>query len=343
MIDKKYIIDAFSYLGEVMASYCRNGKNSEIENAVQLSISANYWFTEENIRVALQSIADKMLDSRKLNDWLEKYSINLSDVKKIGLITAGNIPAVGFHDLLCIVVSGNIATVKPSSKDKFLLKTLCDIVTAKFPLLKEYIVFEDINLENIDALIATGSNNSARYFYAEYGKIHLLIRKNRYSMAVLDGFETKEELAALGEDIFLYFGLGCRNVSNICIPAGYDFNLLLNVINGYSNVMEHQGYIDCFRYQKAVSTVLEETFIAGNSLILRKRPLSYSSIAVVNCMEYNSIEDVKQFIADNAEKIQCVAGHVNIDGIIAFGQTQKPGLDDYADGIDTVQFLNNII
>ncbi|MDR1129416.1 MAG: aldehyde dehydrogenase, partial [Prevotellaceae bacterium] len=250
MLRRGYIVDALSFLGETVRDFL-DGKsgNPEIERATASSCEDNYWFTEENILKALDAIAGRMLDGKRLNDWTSRYSFNSSGLYRTGLIMAGNIPLVGFHDFLSVLLAGNIAVIKPSSKDKYLIKTLCGILSDKFPPLAERIVFTDAKPQNISAVIATGSNNSARYFRAEYRNIPLLARKNRYSIAVLDGTETGCELEALGDDIFSYFGLGCRNVSNIFVPENYDWSLFIRSMEKYSHVMNHQGYNDCFRYQ----------------------------------------------------------------------------------------------
>ena len=342
MLSREQIINAFVVLGEFIRSFCKEKSNAEFEQAVSASCIDNYWFTKENIFFALSAIANQMLDEKKLNEWLVAYPYNTQNPKRIKLIAAGNIPLVCFHDLLSILVSGNIAIIKPSSKDKYLLKIICRQLVAACPLISERIVFDELETENPDAVIATGSNNTARYFRAAYKHLPLLIRKNRYSLAILDGRENTMELKALGEDIFSYYGLGCRNISNIFVPPNYNFNLFLNAISGQAKVMEHQGYNDCFRYQKANAELAEQTYFTNGFLILKKQPLSYSSIAVVNYMEYNNIAEIENFIAIEKDKIQCVAGNINIDGIIPFGQSQKPELRDYPDGVDTLNFLSKL-
>jgi hypothetical protein len=341
MIEREYIVNAFSCLGTMITAFC-NGKenNPAIEKAIECSCSDNYWFTNDNIMRALDAIANKMLDNRKLNDWISNYPFDASGTRRTGLIMAGNIPLVGFHDLLCVLMSGNIAVIKPSSKDKYLIKTLCGILSETFPLLSERIVFTEAKPQNVNAVIATGSNNSARYFRAEYKDIPLLSRKNRYSLAALDGSETNSELAALGDDIFSYFGLGCRNVSNIFVPENYDWSMFFEAMEKYSDVMKHQGYNNCFRYQKALSELSGEEYLTNGFVIIRKNTPVFSSIASINYAIYEDIEEVKTFLAGQKEKIQClVTKTVCSDNPTPFGHTQIPELTDYADGVDTMKFL----
>jgi hypothetical protein len=341
MIDREYIVNAFSCLGETIGDFL-NGKNGnpDIEKAIERSCSDNYWFTEENILKALNAISSKMLNNKKLNNWIRHYSFDNSGRHKTGLIMAGNIPLVGFHDFLSVLLSGSTAVIKPSSKDKYLIKTLCKILLDKFPALAKRIVFTDTKPQGIDVVIATGSNNSARYFRAEYKDIPLLTRKNRYSIAVLDGSETCSELEALGDDMFSYFGLGCRNVSNIFVPKNYDWNLFFRSMEKYSHVADHRGYNDCFRYQKALSELSGENYMTNGFVIIRENNIAFSSVAVINYEVYEDIEQVKTFIVNQKDQIQCVVSKTEcIENPILFGQTQLPEPTDYADGIDTVDFL----
>jgi hypothetical protein len=344
MIDREYIVNALSCPGKIIGDFL-DGKNRNpaIEAAITRSCSDNYWFTEENVRKALHAITIGMLNGKKLNEWVNHYSFDDSGLCKTGLIMAGNIPLVGFHDLLCVLLSGNIAVIKPSSKDKYLIKALYGILSDRFPALAERIVFTDAKPQNINSVIATGSNNSARYFRAEYKDIPLLARKNRYSIAVLDGTETCNELEALGDDIFSYFGLGCRNVSNIFVPQNYDWSLFFSAMEKYSHVTNHQGYNDCFRYQRALSALSEENYLTNGFVIIRKNRLAFSSVAVINYDVYEDIERVKTFLSGQKDQIQCVVSKTDrIENSVSFGQTQLPGLTDYADGIDTMDFLASV-
>ncbi|MDR1887406.1 MAG: hypothetical protein LBQ70_05765 [Prevotellaceae bacterium] len=344
MIEKEYITETLSYLGETITDFLDGKKSSPaIERAIVRSCAENYWFTEQNVKEALAAVADKMLDGKKLNDLISHYSFNRCDPLRAGLIMAGNIPLVGFHDFLCVLLSGNIAVIKSSSKDRYLIKALCGILSDKFPLLTERILFTDAKPQNIDAVIAAGSNNSARYFRMEYRDIPQLIRKNRYSLAVLDGNETPSELEALGHDMFDYFGLGCRNVSNIFVPQNYEWNLFFEAIKKHSYVLNHQGYSDCFRYRKAIAELAGENYLTNGFVIIRKDSLAFSAIAAINCAEYEDIERVKDFLSEQKDSIQCVVSKVGgIENAIPFGYTQQPELTDYADGIDTMEFLVSV-
>ncbi|MDR0386057.1 MAG: hypothetical protein LBH60_08265 [Prevotellaceae bacterium] len=341
MIDRKYITDAFSCLGEIITDYLDGSANSPaIEQATELSCIDNYWFTKENILRALDAVAKNMLDSKKLSEWISQYPFDRSGSQRTGLIMAGNIPLVGFHDMLCTLLSGNIAIIKPSSKDRRLIKTLCEILTDKFPDMTGRIIFTSGKPQNVHNVIATGSNNAARYFRAEYKNRPLLLRKNRYSTAILDGSETGSELEALADDIFCYFGLGCRNVSNVFVPENYEWNMLFDAMGKYASILNHQGYNDCFRYRKALSDLSGENYLSNGFVIIRKTGPAFPAIASINCTVYKSIEQATAFIAEQRDRIQCVvAGIQHTEDTIPFGYTQKPGLSDYADGIDTLKFL----
>jgi hypothetical protein len=343
MTDREHIVDAFAGLGEIISGFVDGKQNNPaIEKAIDRSCLENSWFTKENIRRALEAIAGKMLDGKKLRDWISRYAFVDCHAQKIGLIMAGNIPLAGFHDLICVLISGNIAVIKPSSKDRYLIKTLCGILSDNWRSLEERIVFTDTKPQNINAMIATGTNNSARYFRAEYKDIPLLLRKNRYSIAVLDGNENYRELEALGDDIFSYFGLGCRNVSNILVPENYDWNMFFDAIEKYADVMNHQGYNNCFRYQKAISELSGENYLANGFIIIRKNNPAFSNIAAINYTVYDDIERVKTFLGEQNDKIQCVvSGTACTENPVYFGNTQKPELTDYADGVDTMKLVVN--
>jgi hypothetical protein len=342
MMEREYIVNAFAVLGENISAFLNDSDNSRaIEMAVDCSCHDNYWFTRENILRALNAIAGKMLDGKKMRDWINRYSFDDDyAMRKIGLIMAGNIPLVGFHDLMSVLLSGNIAVIKPSSKDKYLMKTLCGILSDKFPFLTERVVFTDAKPQDISAVIATGSNNSARYFRSEYKDLPLLSRKNRYSAAVLNGDETCGELEALGDDIFSYFGLGCRNVSNIFVPENYDWKMFFKAIEKYSDVMRHQGYNDCFRYQRAISELSGDDYLTNGFVIIRKGYPAFSSIATINYSVYDNVGQVKTFLAEQSGKIQCVVSKIACtENPVHFGETQQPELTDYADGVDIMNYI----
>jgi len=339
MYNKENTIKAFVWLGKKLSQLI-DESNMQLAKVIDESCKVNYWFTRENIYRALHAITTQMLDEQKLRNWLANYGF-AEKPKRVGIIMAGNIPLVGFHDLLCVLVSGNIAVVKASSKDKYLIDFICKLLVGENSFLRDCIVLTT-KPDNIDLLIATGSNNSARFFNAEYKNVKSLIRKNRYSVAILNGNETQTELEALGDDIFSYFGLGCRNVSNIFIPKGYNWESFFKAMEKYSKITAHEGYNDCLRYHKAIFELNDDNYITNGFVILKQKQPSFSSISVINHTEYDNIGNVIDFITFNKENIQCVVGNAVKGGII-FGQTQHPELNDYADGINTMQFLLNDI
>ena len=255
---------------------------------------------------------------------------------------AGNLPLVGFHDLLCVLVAGHKAIVKLSSDDGVLLPYLITQIRAFAPEWAEAVAFTDDKVTEYDAVIATGSDNTARYFEYYFGKKPHIIRKNRHSVAVLTGEETPEELQDLGKDIFLYYGLGCRNVSKLFVPQGYDFDLLFQAIYPYKDIIEEQKYANNYDYNKAVYLMSLYKLLENGFLLLKEDEHYGSPIATLFYEYYTNKETLKKKLATDKEKIQCVVGHNFIDGEIPFGQTQTPKLWDYADGVNTLTFLLNL-
>ena len=302
-------------------------KRSEIENP---------WFTVDNQKIAMQQWAD-LLTEDHIKNWLKNYSISKIS-KKVGLILAGNIPLVGFHDVISVVLSNHIPLIKLSSKDQRLIPFLLN----KW---KEFsdgqVQFEFVEkLTDFDAVIATGSNNTARYL-EYYFKNHLnIIRKNRTSVAVLKGDETDEELKLLAKDIFQYFGLGCRNVTRIFIPQDFVIDRLFENFIGFQDVINHNKYANNYDYNRAVYLLNQEKFWDNNFVMLKEDDKLFSPLSVINFSRYESLDDVKKFIAENEENIQCVVAKEEL-GLqsISFGEAQNPGLDTYADNVDTMKFL----
>lgn len=311
---------------------------SIIENQQHL----NGWFTKEQVVHALQSWANALTEDN-LNQWLKHYAFTEGeDPKTIGLILAGNIPLVGFHDVLSVLISGNIAKIKLSSNDQQLLKAIVQYLIALNPEFANRIQLVEGKLENFDAVIATGSNNTARYFEYYFREKPSIIRKNRNSVAVLTGNETKEDLIGLGEDIFRYFGLGCRNVSKIFIPKDYDFKTFFEAMYEYGDIIHYEKYANNYDYNKAVF-LMSNFKLLDNEFLLLKEDESYSStIGTLFYEYYNNVDEITQKLNVDSDKIQCIVSKSTNAKHIPFGETQKPKLWDYADNVDTISFLLNL-
>jgi len=314
---------------------------NDLIDLIALSQSHNRWFTKEQVHHAINEWANA-LTPENLDNWLRNYSFEITEPKTVAIIMAGNIPLVGFHDFLSVLISGHKALVKLSSNDKFLLPFLSKYLMAINPAMAERIEFTEEKLENFEAVIATGSNNTARYFEFYFKNKPSIIRKSRNSVAVLTGNETHEELVSLGEDIFRYFGLGCRNVSKIFVPEGYDFKNFFEAIFTYGDIIHYEKYANNYDYNKAVF-LMSNFKLLDNEFITLKEDKSYASpISSLFYEYYNNLNELQQRLEADNEQIQCVVGGSDIDNSIPFGCTQKPGLLDYADNIDTLAFLSNL-
>ncbi len=296
----------------------------------------NGWFTKENVLQSLKALGIQLTEENLLN-WISNYRYG-SSPKRIGVIMAGNIPLVGFHDFLCVLLSGNNVVTKLSSDDNTLLPALAEQLIQYAPTLKERIQFSFGKLGEIDAIIATGSDNSTKYFEQYFGHYPHLFRKNRTSIAVLTGNETKEELTALGKDIFSYFGLGCRNVSHLLIPKGFDLNRFFEAIVEYHPIVNHHKYANNYDYNKAVYLMNLMELLDNNFMLLRESDELFSPLSMVHYQYYTSQEEVETYLNSNKENIQAIVGHQ----FIPFGEAQAPKLDDYADGVDVMKWLNSI-
>jgi hypothetical protein len=293
----------------------------------------NPWFTTEFIDMASENIAKHFLDNQKLENWISSYKVETVAPKKIGIVMAGNIPLVGLHDFLCVFISGHKAIIKASSKDEVLIKHLAQKLIEWNKELNEMIVFQEM-LKDCDAYIATGSNNSARYFEYYFKKYPHIIRRNRTSVAILDGNETAKELEELADDVHLYFGMGCRNVTKIFVPKEYDFISLLTVFKKYDYFKDHHKYRNNYDYNLALHILNGKFYMANESLILLENPSIFSPISQLNYEFYTDKNAVEKSLR-SMDDLQCTVGH----GHIPFGQSQLPSLTDYADGIDTINFL----
>jgi hypothetical protein len=305
---------------------------------IKLSQSHNGWYTNDNVYFAVQSWAEA-LTIDNLNQWLDAYDFNDVDSKTVGLILAGNIPLVGFHDFISVLLSGHKVLVKTSSNDQHLLPFLAEYLISIEPKLVNYITFVEGKLEGFDAVIATGSNNTARYFEFYFKDKPSIIRKSRNSVAVLNGQETKEQMIALGEDVFRYFGLGCRNVSKIFVPKNYNFDTFFGGMFPYQDVIKYEKYINNYDYNKAVFLMSNFNLLDNEFLIIKEDSSYASPISSVFYEFYENLDDIKLRLQAENEQIQCIVSNDLIENSVAFGQTQKPNLWDYADNVDTIKFL----
>src|SRR5690554_2998489 len=310
-------------------------------NLIENQKHHNGWFTKDQICFAVSSWAEA-LTKENIDQWLSAYKITEKHPKTIGLVLAGNIPLVGFHDFLSVLVSGHKALVKTSSNDQQLLPFLTKYLVKIQPELEKRIEFTDGRLQRFNAVITTGNNNTARYFEYYFKDKPSIIRKNRNSVAVLNGTETHEELVELGKDIFTYFGLGCRNVSKVFVPKDYDFEKLFRAMYEYRDIIHNQKYINNYDYNKAVF-LMSNFLVLDNGFLILKEDTSYSSpISAVFYEYYESLEDLRSTLDKNSDNIQCVVSNNLFNTDIAFGDTQNPRLWDFADGVDTLKFLLKI-
>ena len=310
----------------------------KFKDLLSLSQSHNGWFTPEQVYFAVESWA-KALREDNLNKWLSAYDLSEVKPKTVGLILAGNIPLVGFHDFLSVLITGHKVLVKASSNDQHLIAFLADYLISIEPKLSYYISFTDGKLENFDAIIATGSNNTARYFEFYFKDKLSIIRKNRNSVAVLNGNESHEDLVNLGEDIFRYFGLGCRNVSKLFVPKDYNFDAFFKAIYAYKDVIFYEKYSNNYDYNKAVFLMSNFKLLDNEFLTLKEDTRYASPISSVFYEYYEDMADLQKRLESESDQIQCVVSNNLIPNSISFGQTQQPKLWDYADNVDTLQFL----
>lgn len=306
------------------------------KSIINRQITFNGWFTKENVQLSLIALGNELTNS-KLNNWVQEYTFS-KHPNAIALIMAGNIPLVGFHDFLCGLISGHKVICKLSSDDKTLLPSLAGHLITFIPELKERIEFSTGKIEGFEAVIATGSNNSLKYFEQYFGKYPHIFRSNRTSLAVLSGQETKEQIEQLGTDIFRYFGLGCRNVSHVMFPKGFEMSRFFEGIFSHSNVINNNKYGNNYDYNKAVYLMNKETLLDNNFVLLRETDLLFSPLAMIHYHYYEDTTEVDSYINAHRDQIQVVVG----EGYMPFGQAQSPALDDYADGVDTMEWLSKI-
>ncbi|HEY4198195.1 MAG TPA: acyl-CoA reductase [Mucilaginibacter sp.] len=334
-----YLTDVFSTLGAKL-SY----PDEKLSAIIQDEHHYNAWFTPASVEEAVKAIG-QMLNKQDLSTWLNKYDLDKSTGnKKVGLILAGNIPLVGFHDVLCVLVTGNHALIKFSAQDARLIKYVLNILTDIEPDFREQYTFVE-RLEGFDAIIATGSNNTSRYFEYYFSKVPNIIRKNRNSVAVLTGNETTEQLHNLGHDIFDYYGLGCRNVSKVLVPKDYDFIPFFEAIESYKTIIHHHKYNNNYDYNKSIYLVNRDKHLDNGFLLVKEDERMVSPLAVLFYEEYEDLNSVQSLLARESENIQCIVSTAPLsvsNQVVDFGKSQQPALWDYADGIDTMDFLTKL-
>jgi hypothetical protein len=332
-------IESFSSLGEILRNATEGNHTkytSQVNQLIDNQYLKNPWFTPDNVRMAIIAIAGE-LTYENLNKWCSAYP-ELKNERKpvnVGVVMAGNIPLAGFHDFLSVLISGNRIIAKASSKDPDLIVMIADILCSINPEFGGVISITDKAISDFEIVIATGSDNSSRYFEYYFGKFPNLIRKNRNSIAIIDGTETDKELYDLGTDVFSYFGLGCRNVSKLFLPEGYDLTRITGMWDRFSGLTRHNKYANNYDFNKAVFLVNKEKFTDTGYLLLKEDNSLSSPVAVLYYGFYRSAGEVIEKTVTLKEKIQCITGH----NFILFGKAQVPVLWDYADRIDTIEFL----
>jgi hypothetical protein len=323
-------IELLGQLGQYMLS-----SDADWQAVKERAYRENQWFVPEFIEQSAKNIALNFLNVSFLQDWAARYQVPAiqPSPKTVGLVMAGNIPLVGFHDFLCVFISGHQVTIKTSSKDDILIKHLVKKLYEWEITIQNSVSFAE-RLNNCDAYIATGSNNSGRYFDYYFGKYPHIIRRNRSSVAILDGTETREELDALSNDIQLYFGLGCRNITQLFVPKDYDFIPLLDALRKYEHFMDFHKYKHNFDYHLALLIMGNKYYMNNDTVVMTENASPFSPVSQLHYQFYNDKQEAETIIQNNPD-IQCVVGH----GHLPFGTAQSPSLMDYADGVDTMQFL----
>ena len=332
MISREDCINRFVELGKLFTA-----DNEELSACIQRTYVENNWLIEDNYWQAIREWKTKLIPDNLLA-FARDYTWSTSP-KKVGIIMAGNIPMVGFHDLLCVLLSGHRANIKPSSDDKYVMLYIAKTL-ASLGLEEKITVVE--RLDKIDAVIATGSNNSFRYFEHYFKHIPNLLRKNRKSLAILDGTETDEQLKDLADDVFQYFGLGCRNVSLLFLPKLLDITRVLDNFMQYADLSNHNKFANNYTYHKALLLMNTEQHLDTGFLLPKERLELNAPLACINYTFYESDTEIQSFIQENESKIQCVVGNYSKLDTIPFGKSQRPDLQDYADNVNTLNFLQNL-
>jgi hypothetical protein len=348
-------ITSFSILGNLLMDYFNNHTYplnsweadfiSKLGKTIKNAQNVNAWFIEEYVKFAIKAIAIN-LNEQKIRKWIESYPIshfNPEQTKTIGVVMAGNIPLVGFFDFFYVLMSGNVIKVKLSSQDNQLLPVITSALISIEPSFKNYIIFTESQLKGIDAIIATGSDNTSKYFEYYFSKYPNIIRKNRNSIAILTGEESLEELRLLGDDIFQYFGLGCRNVSKLFIPENYDVNMIFQAIDDKKGIINNHKYFNNYEYNKAIYLINQTPHLDNGFLLLKEDVSLHSPVATLYYEYYKDQSELNMKLMEYEDKIQCViSNYFKFKKTNKLGKAQLPGIDDYADGIDVIQFISSI-
>jgi len=336
-------ITLFVKLGRFFSDYINNNLESmernKFDKAINESILHNSFFSKKNILKSLLSWSN-VLTKKSIDNFLSNYLIKIKKrEKKIAIIMAGNIPLVGFHDFFCVIISGNFAIIKLSSKDSHLFKFILSFLVKENPDFSTKFDIVENKLQIFDAVIATGNNISANQFELYFKKYPKIIRKNRHSIAILNGNETKKEIELLANDIFYYYGLGCRNVSKIFIPNNYNLDILFKSFVLWNEVINKNSYSNNYNYYRAIYLLNKEVFFDNGFVLLKESEKIGSPVGTIYFEYYKSDNQIKEMIKKNNEKIQCIVSNNNYPKTIKFGETQMPNLNDFADDIDTFNFL----
>ena len=320
-----------------LGSYILSG-DARWKEAREKASLQNGWFAPEFVALAIENIAKKFLKEDELIRWSAHYKIQTlnSSPRKVGIVMAGNIPLVGFHDLLSVFISGHKGVIKPSSKDEVLIKELAEVLKTWEPQVSSLIEFSEM-LKDCDAYITTGSNNTSRYFEYYFGKYRHIIRRNKTSVAVLTGNETKTDLEGLAGDVYQFFGLGCRNVTKLYVPKEYDFGSLITVFKKYNYLADHHKYKNNYDYNLTLHILNNKFYMTNGSILLVEDSSIFSPISQLNYEYYASRDELLSSLYNN----QDIQGVIEKNHI-PFGQAQSPGLFDYADKVDTMEFLQSL-
>ncbi|MCF8258693.1 MAG: acyl-CoA reductase [Flavobacteriales bacterium] len=335
-------VEAFIELGKVLGSVASAAEGTDWDDAIRKAGHHNAWFTDENVRLALRGLS-RMLAAEKLHKWLAAYGdiADSPEPKTVGIIMAGNIPLVGFHDMMTVLITGHRAMIRTSSQDELLPRKLVETLVSIEPAFADCIEFSEGRMTGFTHIIATGSSNSSRYFEYYFSRYPSIIRGNRNSVAVITGQETEDELLALGKDVFRFFGLGCRNVSKLFVQRNVDIVALLRHFEGWEHIGGHHKYHNNYDYHKAIFLVEKMKHLDTGFLLVRQEQALACPVSVLHYEMFDALDEVKSKLLRDADAIQCVVASegTGIANAVPFGKSQEPEAWDYADGVDTVEFL----